>query len=750
MDRVRRKTKPQADEQMVSSQGGFLGGMNLDIPPSEIQGTEVVYLENYIPHRTHLETRPGCRTYADIPGTGTIFQIYYHSLTGNIVVHRQNNIFVLTPDGDWLTAVTLTQGGTISATPSQMDSLRGGVIIFQDSFLTFLEFPEGSNPGFRPLQQVTPSEGPEEVFLLPTSAGDYTYRFIWTFARYVGGIKVAESAPREFSKSRPDYFELSFSEPYGSRTADVLRINSAFSIPAGYMWNRVLLYRTADLGPNANASTLPEQYRLSAVLDPALVVYYGLGDMAIEGTPPFQVYSSEDLSAAEDEVWENQDLLRTRFMAPLPAGRIGRVTPGFIFCAAAGDKKICYSEIGQLGGFARVGLYNPGLQYMEVPDAVFGLRTTPDTIIALCRTALYRGTVYSSQNVGSAETGEVISVFGENTISLFDESVGVLDASSASATANGGFIARCTDGSIRLFDGLSWVRDLSRRKVSRELRLALDGACSVYDPTTGAYLIWYRKSDDSPNLDRTLRLGTSEEGGIGWCFYTGANWPQPYPGCRGITVVDDNGNRLLLVADNVNGRLVWVESYDGVDLDAAYGLDFEGEDDEAIIESNVLLREFTAATERNWSRHLQSFVWARPIPGQTLDSDFTIAVRVYSDGGIVPDAEIVGVQTSERVSFREEVGGRRLQIGIKASGSAHCISGVETVFQSLDKKSLASTPVRISEEEEICSGLTLWLNRRKPWENSANPAEADSSELGYELDEGPDEIAETAIRSVSA
>jgi hypothetical protein len=45
--------------------------------------------------------------------------------------------------------------------------------------------------------------------------------------------------------------------------------------------------------------------------------------------------------------------------------------------------------------------------------------------------------------------------------------------------------------------------------------------------------------------------------------------------------------------------------------------------------------------------------------------------------------------------------------------------------------------------------LTLWLNRRKPWENSANPAEADSSELGYELDEGPDEIAETAIRVAS-
>ena len=57
--RLRNKSQQQADREIRRQQSGFLGGVNLDLPRSEINDTQVCNSNNIVSYRTHVETRAG-------------------------------------------------------------------------------------------------------------------------------------------------------------------------------------------------------------------------------------------------------------------------------------------------------------------------------------------------------------------------------------------------------------------------------------------------------------------------------------------------------------------------------------------------------------------------------------------------------------------------------------------------------------------------------------------------------------------
>jgi hypothetical protein len=114
-------------------------------------------------------------------------------------------------------------------------------------------------------------------------------------------------------------------------------------------------------------------------------------------------------------------------------------------------------------------------------------------------------------------------------------------------------------------------------------------------------------------------------------------------------------------------------------------------------------------------------VFLRPAPGypQSDLNDLDLTVRAYIDGSLTANAEYSGAPLDERVVFTEDLGCRRLQIEVSATGAQHCIPSIETLFQSQDRNTLWDADKLRTVQEELATDMVFWSNREDPLRNSA-------------------------------
>lgn len=712
-DRVRIKTRRQGDVEMQATQDGFLGGMNMDVPASEIDGTECAELYNYIPYRTHLETRPGVIAMGDLPGGElpdlTVHQYEYNPLVGRHILHRGVKLWVgkveVPSEGfpygsmDWYDATTDME---VYDGNSTFGFIGKDTVVFTSENLYRMEWDRNLAGGYsvRLLTGAHPTDPVSEV-LVPDgpTGGSYTYRFLYTLARIVDGEIIAESGTPSISGDDTDYLELTFPNEYGQDGSRV-KVSASF-VPVDPFWTHVICYRTLDITETTVSGNDPERY--FECFQYELQTYSAIGTAVIGTT--FIIAATE---TAPDTIITNAPLLKTRFMTPIEPGLLGACAPGLLFVAKLRDNIVRYSGI-QDGSSKHAGLYNAALQYLELDDGVTGMEVTPDSMGIFCRGSTHRLTTYSTVNRGDEKYGEYLPVFEGNVVTRLDSTLGVEDWSSIARMQNGKVVAHCNDSTVRVFDGLQWSTDYSKRKVQRAIRTVNSDASAYYD-SRGAYIMWYYDHD---NVPRTLRLGMTEEGGIGWSWYDGANWPAPAISCRVATAPLVHGQRCGWVADDY-GQL-WVVEYQGV------GNDRPVSDDGTDVEYSVKGREIRGTSERHWVVHQQTFVFLRPVPGypQTDLLNVDLTVNAYTDGSLTPTATYTGAPMDERVVFSEDLGCRRLQIEVSATGAQHCIPNIETLFQSQDRNTLWDADKLRSVQEDLASDLVFWSNREDPLRNSA-------------------------------
>jgi hypothetical protein len=199
--RLRRKTRPQADVEIYGGplkQKRFDGGMNIDVPASEIKENEVAYASNVIFREFGFEARPGTIEISEFGFTGiTPSSLYdytskvikfgiFSSNYANIVSYNSTiRFYTENPDTainsygfDW------SSGSGISASAwnpgtgdTTMVPYRRGFIIFNSAKISYCEASGSFRQLFRGIQ-VSLSRHSLAIFRLRIGwDGQYLYRY---------------------------------------------------------------------------------------------------------------------------------------------------------------------------------------------------------------------------------------------------------------------------------------------------------------------------------------------------------------------------------------------------------------------------------------------------------------------------------------------------------------------------------------------------------------------------------------------
>lgn len=117
---LRKKTRPQGQDERVFRQDWFDGGQNSDAPAKKIRTNELALIRNAVAYGDRLEGGWGARLASDerYPGTGEIWDIKQHSVTGRWLMHRGSDL--------WLSAGRLQREWSLVSSIGPDGSLEAG------------------------------------------------------------------------------------------------------------------------------------------------------------------------------------------------------------------------------------------------------------------------------------------------------------------------------------------------------------------------------------------------------------------------------------------------------------------------------------------------------------------------------------------------------------------------------------------------------------------------------------------------
>lgn len=722
MGLFRRKTRAQNDRGVLAKQSGFLGGMNLDNPASEIDETEVAHLDNLIPFRSYVKTRSGVKTYGNLPGVGDLHSIFEHEGNLKFVCHVG---FELYYSSDNMQTWVLIAGATPSDASSDMKALSDDVVLFQEDSILRIEMENSGGAIARPINAANPTNNPVFSGSVDATIGKYLYRYTYTFARIVDSVLVAESGNIEPGEVLdPDYIEVYTANPISEYEYPTI---SSLDLPAGTYWTHIRLYRTLNIHPDLGGINNTEIYYLIDTLqfDQVTGVDEGVDfeyiidhtlpdDDPGQPSPLLEVGTGDSFATSDDKLLAGAELLLTRFFKPIPNGIVNEITPGFMFVSARNAKKLNYSSLGDVA--RRVGYYQPAFQSSSFDDSIRLVVGSPDSLVVCCNKSTYRGTIFTERNVGNTNVGEVIAQLEPFTV--IDSDIGVYDYGSIAKMDTGRFIAVCSDSSVRIWEGRRWGTDLSRFKVQNEIKKILDGSVGVYS-SDGYYLLWY--STDKSDLARTkcLRYGLAEDVGKGWCFFSGSSFPFPVASIGSLPAIDPiEKKKLVLCFDHKEGTMVQVDTFDGPSGSSFLRstVDLEGEASEATIAAKVVFRELTGSQESYFCIHQQSNIYVRPIDRDLiLSNSFGIDVKIGADGVQDIDSSISVDATGDAFFFKEsaKITGHRLQISVESNSNTEgfILRGYDTKYRVQDRRNVDLTSSENVFQKEIGATEGLWLTR---------------------------------------
>ena len=739
--RLRYKSQQQADREIRKAQSGFLGGVNLDLPRSEINDTQLCNSNNIVSYRTHTETRAGTERLGDMPGGGTVHNLYFHQTLGQYILHRADRVYVSSDLLLWVESVNITD---LADAASTMRAYKEDLIIFQDDKITYLELSNSSELILRRLNASNPVGALNVINETNVaSSGPYAYRFVYTYYRDVDGITTAESGPAlmEADGQEVTVTTLFTDTPIeenditiggfiapteGDSTQNLIGAGlgsmeigdtdplTGFLVSATNthttQWTGIKIYRTADYGvdeANAFLFNLVGTYTFAEANEWAV----GIGSMAIGST--FTIGTASNNIAVSDSNWAGLESLTSYGYTPIPNGLCGEVAPGYITVAPDNSSTYYYSETG--GKVIRAGYYFAGGQFQELDGSIKGIFRSPDSLVVLCKNSTYRVSTLNT-NFSSNDVAAWSSLYPPT---LMDENIGVTDIGSVSFMDRSRFIALCSDYTVRVFDGINWGYDRAKQLVSSEIRKAAIGSTAIYHPD-GYYILWYKDDAALTAPNKTLRLGLVENVGVGWSPYSGDDWIAP-PSRMGIVRgIDPTTSLMMIVGANTNtNTITQIETFDGPATSRFVRRttdDFGGNNSDYGWSEDF--GELIGSSESFWVLHENTNFFMRPFERDTAyPSDLVITIKGYVDDEVVETATFFTEDFDGDVSFDKNLIGKRIRLQISGNKSNIKMVGTETVYRVQDRPSRSSSNKVADYQLELASNMVVWATRTSPLEN---------------------------------
>jgi len=247
-----------------------------------------------------------------------------------------------------------------------------------------------------------------------------------------------------------------------------------------------------------------------------------------------------------------------------------------------------------------------------------------------------------------------------------------------------------------------------------------EGSTAIAD-SRGSYVLFYKTFPSQFANSECMRLGWTEDEGVGWCYYEGPRWPVVASGCSCVVIRDVNGRRLMVVSDEVLGKLVEIEGGEGAGVTRNL-VDYEGESLESDFTSSFLTREIGGSSETLFTRFDRGELVVRPLAGyEQAVGEMDASLDIDGDERAV---ETEDLDYEDKITFIGDCSGKRIQLRCEFSKAGFAIGKVEARIQTQDKRRLTESNTLEDYELELASNLIVWGNRARPLINSAVSSKA--------------------------
>lgn len=564
------------------------------------------------------------------------------------------------------------------------------------------------------------------------SSTPYGYRYAYTFTRIVSattGLPVASEtrttgtlvfeSPSNYiggSITGKDYGEYWLASAIASGAANTVILTQNGSLSSQTLaessavhYTHISLYRTMDIGV--------------AGVDPVTgsgnnrEIYVWVGDYDYTKASVSDAVPDDELRARLGAGFG----LKTRFWKELPTGEVGVTTNGFMYTARRGENTVFYSQIVNK---QNLGFYNPAFQYLKLNDGIQLAAKSPDMVSFICNNKTYISNPNSYITSGAAYA----PVYVLQHLTIASSNIGCLDWGSFAEIDSGnqlgnygsggstGYIARCSDNTIRVWNNSFWSNDLSSRRVNKTVQQMLVGSVGAY--WKGVYKIYYRTSATT-NTTACLRFGMTTDAGSGWSSETGSALPLPQTYLGAGSFIDANGVQRMYVLDAADGLFYWTETFDsytGASL-TKYFLDkvaINGTGGTAFT-CKARFREVTGPDEGMDLLHKEAHIFDRPYSEAAgFLSGFTRNYLAYVDGSSTAASTLTGTARNADLQFFDTVSGVRIQPEVQFSRSGARLTGFEALFDAQDKTTIGNGPSSYTDatnQAALAQNMKVWLTR---------------------------------------
>lgn len=146
---LRRKTRPQGQDERVFRQERFDGGQNSDTVAKKIATNEVALLVNAVGYEDAIKGAWGARLASDerYPGSGKVWDIQQHKVSGRWLLHRGNELWLSAgrKQAEWTRVTPIGPDGSLEETVSFTDGVA--ILIGPASFYLSNMLISGAEPG---------------------------------------------------------------------------------------------------------------------------------------------------------------------------------------------------------------------------------------------------------------------------------------------------------------------------------------------------------------------------------------------------------------------------------------------------------------------------------------------------------------------------------------------------------------------------------------------------------------------------
>jgi len=754
------RTKSQNLREIVQSQSGFLGGLNLDNPKSDVGETQVTVLKNMLPFRDRIEARGGLKTALGLAPSGSdegvVFNgaitTFYYDEDWESIFYQEGNggLGIVNPDSK---PIVNAEDYLPSFDEPTFTRVNDNVLISDDTHMAILE-DRGADHFLRPLISSGGTPISPTPDLIAGTPGVMNYGFKYSFVRIVDGVVISESEAFTAIAKWTGAGELDGSATPFAVLSGSNNLPDEYYVAAGSnnFFTHIRYYRTTELS---------QQNFVSSIEGLESSNYYYVGDYELNSLSAAPVTTYLDLNITDTELLTKTIYWQDGYL-PMPPSRIIEASSAMLLVRNSVRKnESVYCPLSTGDNQKYIGWYNPFFQYSA---GVNGDITEIQDVGSYCLITTRKKSYYiDTVNKSEDPDQQLLAIYTPilSDVVLLDDTVGIEENQRLSLVKQkeGSLIGLTSDGAIRAFSGYTWGVDLAKNNVHSITKgnvLQNKLPCnSVF--VNDAYYLFYTETDGENSFQNTLRMGTTEEAGYGFSIFTGEpETPYDFENATGWPYYanDNTGNNIsaLVIKDKLNvirkqkpsiysedfnllleytgdkfdhkinkdvvdawvisGGLVWdsttyydvaeeIEFPEITGSSEAYFLYF--------LKSNFFLRKDKYAYKVT-DENLRSYqITDDDLTNVTLDDiEFSLDARVDESDDIVASNE--DFEPTSAVILQRDVQGHRIRITLRANAAGFQLTKMEARFKRHDRTELKPSKTT-DNTAELNTGMYCLINQ---------------------------------------